>query len=80
MNEERKSNGFLNGHSLSTLTGAKPSAKLHVEVRLPASSIEEVFETIHRLGHTGSLQVNFSKGKAMDLKWASSRETQPPDV
>jgi hypothetical protein len=40
----------------------------------------DVLETIHRLGRTGNLTVNFSKGRAMDLKWASSRETNPPDV
>ena len=81
--QERKpgSNGsLLNGSSLSSLAGASASARLQVEVRLPASSISEVLETIHRLGHTGSLTVNFSKGRAADLKWASSREAKPPDV
>jgi hypothetical protein len=72
--------GTFNGSSLSALTGAVPSAKLQVEVRLPASSMAEVLETIHRLGRTGNLTVNFSNGRAMDLKWASSREAKPPEV
>jgi len=72
--------GLLNGSSLSSLAGATSSARLQVEVRLPASSMADVLETIHRLGRTGNLTVNFSKGRAMDLKWASSRETNPPDV
>jgi hypothetical protein len=40
----------------------------------------EVLETIHRLGYTGGLQVNFHKGKAIDLKWANSRDAKAPDV
>ena len=71
---------LLNGSSLSGLAGAVASAKLQVEVRLPASSMSEVLETIHRLGRTGNLTVNFSNGRAMDLKWASSREAKPPEV
>ncbi len=71
---------LLNGHSLSSLAGAVPTAKLQVEVRLPASSMSEVLETIHRLGRTGNLTVNFHNGKALDLKWASSREAKAPDV
>ncbi len=71
---------LLNGHSLSSLAGAVPSAKLAVEVRFPASSMSEVLETIHRLGHTGNLTVNFHRGKALDMKWSSSRDTKPPDV
>jgi hypothetical protein len=75
---EKKS--LLNGSSLSSLAGAVPSAKLQVEIRLPASSIAEALETIHRLGRTGNLTVNFMNGRAMDLKWLSSRETTPPEV
>lgn len=71
---------LLNGHSLSSLEGAVPSAKLQIEVRLPASSMAEVLETIHKLGKTGSLQVNFAHGKAQDLKWANTIEQKPPDV
>lgn len=75
-----KTCGTFNGSSLSALTGAVPSAKLQVEVRLPASSMAEVLETIHRLGRTGNLTVNFSNGHAMDLKWSSSRQAKPPEV
>jgi hypothetical protein len=71
--------GILNGSSLSALAGAEPSAKTLIEVRYPASSMAEVFDAIHRLGYTGSLQVNFQNGKARDLKWAATRETKPPD-
>lgn len=78
--DPNRAKGLLNGNSLSSLAGAVPSAKLQVEIRLPASSIAEALETIHRLGRTGNLTVNFMNGRAMDLKWASSRETQPPDV
>jgi len=72
--------GLFNGSSLSALTGARASAKLQVEVRLPASSMAEVLDAIHRLGRTGNLTVNFSQGRAMDLKWSSTRDTNPPDV
>jgi hypothetical protein len=71
---------LLNGSSLSSLVGAVPSAKLQVEVRFPVSSMHEVLEAIDRLGHTGGLTINYSHGKARDLKWAFSRETDPPDV
>ena len=74
------SHSLLNGSSLSSLAGARASAKLQVEVRLPASSMSEVLEAIHRLGRTGNLTVNFSNGRAMDLKWASSRDAKPPEV
>jgi len=79
MSEESKKS-LLNGSSLSGLAGASASARLQVEVRLPASSMAEVLETIHRLGYTGGLQVNFHKGKAIDLKWANSRDAKAPDV
>lgn len=75
-----KDKSLLNGSSLSHLTGAATTARLLTEVRLPASSMADVLSTISRLGHTGSLQVNFHKGKAQDLKWASTREAKPPDV
>lgn len=81
--QERKGgngSGLLNGSSLSSLAGASASAHLQVEVRLPASSMAEVLETIHRLGRTGNLTVNFANGRAMDLKWASTRDAKPPDV
>jgi hypothetical protein len=71
---------MFNGSSLSRLTGAVPTAKTVVEVRLPASSIAEVLETIHRLGRTGALTVNFTNGRAGDLKWSSSLTAKPPDV
>jgi len=71
---------LLNGSSLSRLTGAVPSAKLQVEVRYPASSIAEVMESIHKLGRTGNLTVNYSEGRAMDLKWSTTRKADAPDV
>jgi hypothetical protein len=40
----------------------------------------EVLTVIDRLTYTGSLQINFLKGKARDMKWASSREVSPPEV
>ena len=40
----------------------------------------EVLETVHRLGHTGNLTVNFHHGRAMDMRWTSSRDTKPPDT
>ena len=76
----RSRDSLLNGTSLSSLAGAEPSAKLQVEVRYPASSMAEVMETIHRLGKTGNLTVNFARGKAMDLKWANSMKADAPDV
>ncbi len=66
---------ILNGSSLSHLTGATTRKVTQVEVRLPASSMSEVLDTIKRLGHTGSLQVNFSHGKALDLKWSNTHKT-----
>lgn len=75
-----KDGNLFNGSSLSRLAGAVPTAKTVIEVRLPASSMAEVLDTIHRLGRTGSLTVNFTDGHAGDLKWSSSRTTQPPDV
>ena len=71
---------LLNGHSLSRLAGAVPSAKLVQEVRLPAARMADVLETIHQLGHTGNLTVNFHHGKAVDMKWSNSRETKPLDI
>ena len=71
---------LFNGSSISRLSGAVPTAKTIVEVRLPAKSMTEVLEAIHRLSRTGSLTVNFSNGHAQDLKWSSTRETKPPDV
>lgn len=76
----RNPGSLLNGDSLSSLAGAKPSARLQVEVRLPASSLADALETIHRLGRTGSLTANFHNGRAMDLKWVSSRDAKAPDV
>ena len=73
-------NGLFNGSSLSNLTGAVTKATTHTEVRFPASSMAEVLETIHDRGHTGNLTINFSNGRAMDMKWASSRNTKPDDV
>jgi hypothetical protein len=70
----------LNGSSLSSLVGADVHAKIVSEVRLPASSIAEVLETVHRLGYTGNLQVNFHRGRALDLKWTSTSDTRPPAV
>ena len=77
---QKPDKSLLNGSSLSSLTGAQPSAKIQVEVRLPASSIAEVFDAIHRLGRTGSLTINYSNGRAGDMKWSSSRVAEPPDV
>ena len=74
------SHSLFNGSSLSSLPNAVPSAKTQVEVRFPASSMAEVLTVIDRLTYTGSLQINFLKGKARDMKWASSREVSPPEV
>jgi hypothetical protein len=71
---------LLNGSSLSHLEGAQTAARVVTEVRLPASSMADVLSTIARLGHTGSLQVNFHKGRAQDLKWADSRGAKPADI
>lgn len=68
-------NTLLNGSSLAHLTGANVSSRVVTEVRVPASRMAEVLERIHRLGDTGSLQVNFHKGRALDLKWTGTRET-----
>jgi len=78
--DPKDAKGLLNGSSLSSLTGATASAKLQVEVRLPASSIAEVIETVRKLGHTGELQINFAHGKARDLKWKSTRSADTPDI
>jgi hypothetical protein len=72
--------GLLNGASLSSLAGAVPSAKVTTEVRLPASSMAEVLDAIHKLGHTGNLQVNFRNGRALDLKFTTTEETKPGGV
>lgn len=79
-NGDGQKHGSFNGSSLSSLAGAVPSAKLQVEVRLPASSMAEVLETIHRLGKTGNLTVNFAHGKAQDLKWANTIKTDVPEI
>lgn len=71
---------LLNGHSISSLAGAQPKATLQVEVHLPASSMAEALDLIHRLGHTGSLSVNFHNGKALNMKWLSTRQEHPPDI
>jgi hypothetical protein len=34
----------------------------------------EVLEHIHQLRDTGSLQVNFHKGRALDIKWTGTRD------
>jgi hypothetical protein len=71
---------LLNGSSLSHLTGAETRAKIHVEVALPISSIQEVFETIERLGYSGGLTAHFLNGKPKSLKWSSTRDTKPPEI
>jgi hypothetical protein len=71
---------LLNGASLSSLAGAVVDSSQQTSVRLPANSMAEVLETIHRLGHTGQLQVNFHKGRALDLKFVQTRGTRPADV
>ena len=71
---------LLNGSSLSSLTGAVPSAKLEVAVQLPASSLADALERIARLGHTGNLQINFHKGRAQDMRWRTSHDAKAPDV
>lgn len=75
----RKHDSLLNGSSLSGLAGAVPSAKLQVEVRFPASSMAEALDTIHRLGYSGSLTVDFLNGRAGSMKWHSTRDAKPPD-
>jgi hypothetical protein len=67
---------LLNGHSLAHLTDAAVSSRIVTEVRLPASRMAEVLDRIHALGDTGSLQVNFHKGRALDLKWTGTRNTK----
>jgi hypothetical protein len=59
----------MNGSSLSHLTGAETRTKTVTEVRLPAASMADALQEIARLGQTGSLQVNFHKGRALDMKW-----------
>ena len=76
---DRNRGSLLNGSSLSALTGARVSSKEEVRVQLPASSMAEVLETVHRLGHTGNLTVNFHKGKALDMRWTQTRAIDPPD-
>lgn len=76
-NQNRKP---FNGSSLSSLTGAVPSAKLQVEVRFPAASVGEVIDAIRQLNRTGSLTVNFRDGRMMDAKFSSSRDTRVPEV
>jgi hypothetical protein len=71
---------LLNGSSLSHLTGAVPSARVVTEVRLPASSMSDVLATIDRLSYTGKLEVNFHKGRAMNMNWVDKRDTRPNDV
>ena len=71
---------LLNGSSLSHLTGAVPSARVVTEVRLPASSMSDVLATIDRLSYTGKLEVNFHKGRAMDMNWVDKKETRPNDI
>jgi hypothetical protein len=66
----------MNGASLSHLTGAETRSRVVTETRVPASRMAEVLDEIHRLGNTGSLQVNFHKGRALDLKWTGTRETK----
>lgn len=67
----------FNGSSLISLAGAEAKTKLVSEVRLPASSMPELLEVVHRLGYTGNLQVNFHKGKALDIKWTATSDTKP---
>ena len=75
----RNPDSFLNGSSLSSLTGAQPSAKLEVAIRYPASSMAELLDAIHRLGHTGNLQINFLNGHAGDMTWRQSKQTKTPE-
>jgi hypothetical protein len=72
----RKDASLLNGSSLAHLTGAATSSRLVTEVCLPASRMAEVLEHIHQLRDTGSLQVNFHKGRALDLKWTGTRDAK----
>ena len=65
---------LLNGSSLAHLTGAAVSSRVITEVRVPASRMAEVLEHIHQLRDTGSLQVNFHKGRALDIKWTGTRD------
>ena len=69
---------LLNGSSLSHLTGAKAASRVITEVRLPASSMADVLATIDRLSYTGKLEVNFHKGRAMDVNWVRTREAKAP--
>jgi hypothetical protein len=71
---------LLNGSSLSHLTGASVAAKVVTEVRLPASSMSDVLATIDRLSYTGKLEVNFHKGRALNMNWIGTRETKPNDM
>ena len=73
--EAKKDKSLLNGSSLAHLTGASVSSRAITEVRLPASRMAEIMERIHQLGDTGSLRVNFHKGRTQDVKWTGTRET-----
>ena len=75
-NEQHK---LFNGASLTHITGAKVSAHRQVQVQLPATSMAEVLETIHRLGQTGNLTVDFAHGRAMGLRWNSVSPVKPPN-
>ena len=70
----------LNGSSLASLTGARVSSREEVHVQLPASTLAEVLDTVHRLGNTGNLTINFHKGRPLDMRWTQTRMTEPPDV
>jgi hypothetical protein len=76
---DRNRDSLLNGSSLSNLTGAQPSAKLEVAIRYPATSMAELLDVIHRLGHTGNLQINFLNGHAGDMTWRQSSHAKPPE-
>lgn len=73
---DEKHGSLLNGSSLSHLTGAVVKSRVVIETRMPARQLAEVLEEIHRLGNTGQLQVNFHKGRALDLKFVGTRETR----
>jgi len=72
-------NKLFNGSSLTHIAGAKITAQQSVRVDLPAGSMAEVLETIHRLGQTGNLTVDFSQGRAMGLRWSSTSPVKPPN-
>jgi len=68
---------LLNGHSLSHLVeSAVTKSRVVTETRVPASLEAELRSYIKLAAETGQLQVNFHKGRALDLKFVGTREAR----